>query len=209
MNEKKNTSSEITSETLPAAGTSAGASGVSVVSLAPEAASVRRLGRGNTCLSESAQTMSALNRLPLSEKAAAVKAGRITAADALAGSDELAGEAGRLLHAVAVRPLEIPERRTPAFFPRKRLSRIIKRADLLGRCPPAKPFVESERCEVKMLDARERTHATPWAEVEFGMTKTEAWHESKRCMRCYRLIALTTRDPVPETQATDDKTAAL
>ena len=115
MNEKKNTSSEITSETLPAAGTSAGASGVSVVSLAPEAASVRRLGRGNTCLSESAQTMSALNRLPLSEKAAAVKAGRITAADALAGSDELAGEAGRLLHAVAVRPLEIPERRTPAF----------------------------------------------------------------------------------------------
>ncbi|WP_443744257.1 FAD-dependent oxidoreductase [Sutterella sp.] len=104
---------------------------------------------------------------------------------------------------------EYLKRRTPAFFPRRRLSRIIKRADLLGRCPPAKPFVESERFEVKMLDARERTHATPWAEVEFGMTREEAWHESKRCMRCYRLIALTTREPVPQTQATDDKTAAL
>lgn len=115
MNEKKNTSSEITSETLSTAGTSAGASGVSEVSLAPEAASVRRLGLGNTCLSQAAQTMAALNGLPLAQKAAAVKASRISSKEALAGSDELAGEAGRLLNAVAVRPLEIPERRTPAF----------------------------------------------------------------------------------------------
>lgn len=102
MNEKKNTSSETMSETLPGAG-SAGAG-------AP-----RRLGRGTTRLSGEAEAMASLNRLPLAEKADAVKRGRINGTEALAGSDELAGEAGRLLHAVAVRPLEIPERRTPAF----------------------------------------------------------------------------------------------
>lgn len=113
MNEKKNTSSETmsgaSSETLPAAGASVGAAGNSGTPV------VRRLGRGTTRLSGAAEAMVALNRLPLAEKTDAVKRGRITAAQALAGSDELAGEAGRLLHAVALRPLEMPERRTHAF----------------------------------------------------------------------------------------------
>ncbi|WP_288594718.1 FAD-dependent oxidoreductase [uncultured Sutterella sp.] len=97
----------------------------------------------------------------------------------------------------------------PAFFPRKRLSRIIRKADLLGQCRPEKSFPHAERFEVPMLDARGRIEETPWKEVEFGMTDSDGWKESKRCMRCYRLIGVTTRDPIPGAEPTGEDTLPL
>lgn len=97
----------------------------------------------------------------------------------------------------------------PAFFPRKRLSALIRKAGLLGQCRPTKGYPHEERFEVPMLDARERIDETPWKEVEFGMTKGEAWKESKRCMRCYRLVAVTTRDPIPGNESTGEDTLPL
>lgn len=96
-----------------------------------------------------------------------------------------------------------------AFFPRKRLSRIIRKADLLGQCRPEKGYPHAERFEVPMLDARKRIEETPWEEVEFGMTDSDGWKESKRCMRCYRLIGVTTRDPIPGTEPTGEDTLPL
>ncbi|MEI3010679.1 MAG: hypothetical protein V8T46_00070 [Sutterella seckii] len=46
-------------------------------------------------------------------------------------------------------------------------------------------------------------------EVEFGMTDSDGWKESKRCMRCYRLIGVTTRDPIPGTEPTGEDTLPL
>lgn len=96
-----------------------------------------------------------------------------------------------------------------AFFPRKRLSRIIRKADLLGQCRPEKGYPHAERFEVPMLDARKRIEETPWEEVEFGMTDSDGWKESKLCMRCYRLIGVTTRDPIPGTEPTGEDTLPL
>ena len=96
-----------------------------------------------------------------------------------------------------------------AFFPRKRLSRIIRKADLLGQCRPEKGYPHAERFEVPMLDARKRIEETPWEEVEFGMTDSDGWKESMRCMRCYRLIGVTTRDPIPGTEPTGEDTLPL
>lgn len=96
-----------------------------------------------------------------------------------------------------------------AFFPRKRLSRIVRKADLLGQCRPEKGYPHAERFEVPMLDARKRIEETPWEEVEFGMTDSDGWKESKRCMRCYRLIGVTTRDPIPGTEPTGEDTLPL
>lgn len=96
-----------------------------------------------------------------------------------------------------------------AFFPRKRLSRIVRKADLLGQCRPEKGYPHAERFEVPMLDARKRIEETPWEEVEFGMTDSDGWKESKRCMRCYHLIGVTTRDPIPGTEPTGEDTLPL
>ena len=60
-----------------------------------------------------------------------------------------------------------------------------------------------------MRDARKRIEETPWEEVEFGMTDSDGWKESKRCMRCYRLIGVTTRDPIPGTEPTGEDTLPL
>lgn len=83
-----------------------------------------------------------------------------------------------------------------AFYPRRRLSEIIRSAGLLGSCRPVKPFPVMERFEVRSLDPKERR--TNWQEVEFGMTDEEARSESRRCLRCYRLIAVSARDAVPD-----------
>ena len=97
----------------------------------------------------------------------------------------------------------------PAFSPRRRLAEIIRSAKLLGSCRPTKAMPRTERFEPPMLDPKERVTEKPWAEVEGGMTDEEAWSESKRCMRCYRLIGVTTRDPIDATEPVDDATPML
>lgn len=90
----------------------AGLNRESLLEATPE---VMRIAGERSALSESARLMRALNLAPLERKLEAAEAASLTATAALAGSDELAGECGRLLHSVIARPLEIPERRTPAF----------------------------------------------------------------------------------------------
>lgn len=88
--------------------------------------------------------------------------------------------------------------REPAFLPRTRISEIISATNLLGQCRPTKPVPEAERFEVPALDPAERVRG--WEEVELEMPPEAAFEEARRCMRCYRLIGLTTRDAVPEHQ---------
>lgn len=97
----------------------------------------------------------------------------------------------------------------PAFSARRRLSEIIRTKKLLGSCRPAKAVPKTVRFEPKLLDAAERTTVRPWDEVEGGMTDEEAWKEAERCMRCYRLIGVTTRDPIASTEPDDDTTPLL
>ena len=97
----------------------------------------------------------------------------------------------------------------PAFSPRRRMGAIIRETKLLDACRPAKPVPEAPRHRVVTLESAHRVCEGRWSEVEAGMTAPEAWSESKRCMRCYRLVALTTRDPIPRTLATTPQTPLL
>ena len=95
----------------------------------------------------------------------------------------------------------------PAFFPRERLSQIIRGAKLLGDCRPERPLPTAERYQSKFLDPEARS--TNWEEVEGGMTLTEAREEADRCMRCMRLVAVTTASAIPKHEPTAPEAPAL
>ncbi|MDO5532634.1 hypothetical protein [Sutterella sp.] len=83
-----------------------------LLSLTPE---VMRLGRTNVRLTEAARRMRSLNLRDFEDKTASLVNQGISRNEALSGIDELAGAAGKALHVLAKRPLEIPERSEPAF----------------------------------------------------------------------------------------------
>lgn len=97
--------------------------------------------------------------------------------------------------------------REPAFFPRTRLSQIIAKAKLVGACRPTRPLPIEARYTSKFLDPEARS--ANWEEVEGPMTIEEARQESQRCMRCMRLIAVTTRNPVVEHEPTAPNAATF
>ena len=97
--------------------------------------------------------------------------------------------------------------REPAFFPRTRLSQIIAKAKLVGACRPTRPLPIEARYTSKFLDPEARS--ANWEEVEGAMTIEEARQESQRCMRCMRLIAVTTRNPVVEHEPTAPNAATF
>ncbi len=82
-----------------------------------------------------------------------------------------------------------------SFIARRRMAELIAEADLLGDCEPDRAVVKIERAAMRRLPAETRT--TNWDEVEQGFTKEQAWAESKRCMRCYRLFAVSTLSHIP------------
>ena len=91
---------------------------------------------------------------------------------------------------------------TPGFNARRRMSRLIKEANLLGTCAPERAVVLQPRQVMSHLAPQARVQN--WDEVEHGFTDQEAWAEAKRCMRCYRLFGVSTLKPIPGKTASED-----
>lgn len=91
---------------------------------------------------------------------------------------------------------------TPGFNARRRMSRLIKEANLLGTCAPERAVVLQPRQVMSHLAPPARVQN--WDEVEHGFTDQEAWAEAKRCMRCYRLFGVSTLKPIPGKTASED-----
>lgn len=81
------------------------------------------------------------------------------------------------------------------FDSRWRISEWIQDGKLLddGIPSPSKP--KQARAPVRELHPDERN--CTFDEVEQTMSREEAWEEAKRCMRCYRVFSVVTRDPIP------------
>ena len=62
-----------------------------------------------------------------------------------------------------------------------------------GKPAPSKP--KQERVKVHEREPMERN--CNFEEVEQTMSREEAWEEAKRCMRCYRVFSVVTRQPIP------------
>ncbi len=91
---------------------------------------------------------------------------------------------------------------TTGFNARRRMSRLIKEANLLGTCAPERAVVLQPRQVMSHLAPQARVQN--WDEVEHGFTDQEAWAEAKRCMRCYRLFGVSTLKPIPGKTASED-----
>ncbi len=83
----------------------------------------------------------------------------------------------------------------PGFVPRRRMTDIIRSANLLTGCKPERPVALRPRRKLSHLDPE--TRSSNWEEVEHGFTDEDAWQESQRCLRCYRLFAVSTLSPIP------------
>lgn len=84
------------------------------------------------------------------------------------------------------------------FIPREQISYVICKSHMLDGdavCGEEK----KERVKIDALPPAERKHN--FAEVESCMSQGEAWKEAARCMRCYRILSVITRSPIPGVQA--------
>ena len=82
----------------------------------------------------------------------------------------------------------------PPFLARERMSQLIRKAGLLGDDPVCG---EEKKPRVKLNELPPAERAHNFREVELGMSQEEAWQEAKRCMRCYRIMSVVTRGPIP------------
>ena len=82
----------------------------------------------------------------------------------------------------------------PPFLARERMSQLIRKAGLLGDDPVCG---EAKKPRVKLNELPPAARAHNFREVELGMSQEEAWQEAKRCMRCYRIMSVVTRGPIP------------
>ena len=82
----------------------------------------------------------------------------------------------------------------PPFLARERISQLIQQAGLLGDDPVCGQE-KKPRVKLNELSPAERAHN--FKEVELGMSQEEAWQEARRCMRCYRILSVVTRSPIP------------
>lgn len=82
----------------------------------------------------------------------------------------------------------------PPFLARERMSQLIREAGLFGDDPVCGEETKP-RVKLNELSPAERAHN--FKEVELGMSQEEAWQEAKRCMRCYRIMSVVTRSPIP------------
>ena len=81
------------------------------------------------------------------------------------------------------------------FDSRWRLSEWIARGRLLDDAAPTPAKPRQKRVGVRELAPEAR--ARNFDEVEQTMTREEAWSEASRCMRCYRVLSVITREPIP------------
>ena len=81
------------------------------------------------------------------------------------------------------------------FIPRRRMSELIKEAKLLDDVEPhrAVTFVP-HRQQIQM---EPEVRKTSWEEAEHGLSPDDALTEASRCMRCYRIFAISTLRPIP------------
>ena len=91
----------------------------------------------------------------------------------------------------------LEEGRQP-FLARERISQLIQQASLLGDAPVCG---QEKKARVKLNELEPAERAHNFKEVELGMTQEQAWQEAKRCMRCYRILSVITKHPIPGTPA--------
>lgn len=137
----------------------------------------------------------------VNEALATSRVGVFAGGDAAAGPTSLiCGMAEGKTAAASIHEYLMSE--STGFLPRQRMSKIIQKLHLLDTTKARIGVPKQERFEVKHLAPSERMHN--WKEVEFPMKNSEAWEEAKRCMRCYRLYAVSTLRPIPGKTALEE-----
>lgn len=87
------------------------------------------------------------------------------------------------------------------FVPSRRMHQMIACAGEVWAVKPPREVVRLRREKMPHLPAAERVDN--WHEVEQGFTTDQAYAEAKRCMRCYRLFAVSTLRPIPGKSGVD------
>jgi len=82
------------------------------------------------------------------------------------------------------------------FFPRSRMRQILRDNNVLAHGVEEIPVKSEYRVHHPELDPNIRKQM--FEEVERPISREEAYHEAKRCMRCYRVYSVVTAQPVPE-----------
>jgi len=82
------------------------------------------------------------------------------------------------------------------FFPRSRMRKILNDNKMLAADCVEVPVKFEYRVHHPELDAEVRKNM--FEEVESTISAEDAYHEAKRCMRCYRLYSVITELPIPE-----------
>ena len=88
------------------------------------------------------------------------------------------------------------------FIPRQRMSAMIREAKLLEGEKPHRdvPLVPRQKQTHLAADVRKSS----WEEAERGFSCDDALTESARCMRCYRIFAISTLRPIPGKSELED-----
>ncbi len=113
--------------------------------------------------------------------------------DAAAGPSTLiAGMADGQMAATSI--IEYLKTKRPGFIARRRMDNVMATFGLMKDVHIDKDYCEAPRAHMARLSAQERVDN--FNEVEQGLTTDEAQAEADRCLRCYRLLAVTTEHPI-------------
>ena len=82
------------------------------------------------------------------------------------------------------------------FFPRSRMRRLLNDNKMLAADCLEVPVRFEYRVHHPELDPEVRKNM--FEEVEHTISAEDAYHEAKRCMRCYRVYSVITEQPIPE-----------
>lgn len=85
------------------------------------------------------------------------------------------------------------------FFPRSRIRQILHENKLLASDVTEIPVKSEYRVHHPELDPNIRKQM--FEEVERPISREEAYHEAKRCLRCYRVYSVITEQPIPESHS--------
>ena len=81
------------------------------------------------------------------------------------------------------------------FVARRRMSKLLKEANLMARGDKPIDLCTAPRHHLNTLSIEERRGN--FEEVDLSMTDDEAIREANRCMRCYRIYGVVTQLPIP------------